>query len=82
MDPRIGQTLDGRYVVRQHIGKGGMGAVYEAEHLGLDRRVAIKFLAHHGLSATERERFRREARLASRVVHRSEERRVGKECCR
>lgn len=69
MDPRVGTTVDGRYVVGRRIGKGGMGAVYEGEHLGLDRKVAIKFLAHHGLSPPERERFRREARLASRVVH-------------
>ena len=43
-DPYIGRTLDKRYLVRRLIGRGGMGAVYEADHIGLDRRVAIKFL--------------------------------------
>jgi Protein kinase domain len=63
----IGQTIDDRYVVRRLIGKGGMGIVYEAEQPSLSRRVAIKFLvADDGALA---QRFKREARLASQVVH-------------
>ncbi|MBL9018602.1 MAG: serine/threonine protein kinase, partial [Myxococcales bacterium] len=71
-DPRIDQTLDGRYVLRRRIGKGGMGVVYEAEHLALERRVAVKLIAPHEAAAAPSgfvERFRREARLASRIAH-------------
>src|SRR5436190_7568622 len=67
-DPLIGQTLDGRYFVRGFIGRGGMGAVYEGEHVGLDRPVAIKVIRRDH-DADARARFRREARAASRVVH-------------
>lgn len=66
-DPRIGLTIDGRYVVRRWIGKGGMGAVYEAEQPSLGRKVAIKFLLAR--DSAHAERFRREARLASQVIH-------------
>jgi len=66
-DPWIGQTIDGRYVVRRLIGKGGMGAVYEAEQPSLSRKVAIKVLLKR--DAAYAARFRREARLASKVVH-------------
>ncbi|MBL0217135.1 MAG: protein kinase [Myxococcales bacterium] len=68
-DPHLGKTIDGRYLVRRFIGRGGMGSVYEADHIGLDKRVAIKFLLG---AATDRDalaRFRREARAASKVVH-------------
>ena len=40
----VGKNVAGRYVLRGLIGHGGMGAVYEAEHLGLGKRVAIKFV--------------------------------------
>ena len=67
-DSLIGTTIDGRYVVRRFIGRGGMGAVYEGEQRALARKVAIKVMARE-LVGAERERFRREARLASRVMH-------------
>ncbi len=68
-DPLIGQTLDGRYFVRRLLGRGGMGAVYEADHVGLDKRVAIKFLAYGNGDRDASARFRLEARAASRVIH-------------
>jgi eukaryotic-like serine/threonine-protein kinase len=68
-DPRIGRTIDGRYFVRRLIGRGGMGAVYEADHVGLDKRVAIKFLAIDKADRDALARFRREAKIASRIVH-------------
>jgi hypothetical protein len=43
-DPHLGKTIDGRHLVRRLIGRGGLGSVYEADHIGLDKRVAIKFL--------------------------------------
>ena len=66
-DALIGHTLDGRYRITRFIGRGGMGDVYAAEHVGLGRTVAIKFLAL--TAGAELERFRREARAASRVTH-------------
>jgi serine/threonine protein kinase len=69
-DPRIGTTLGGRYHVRRLCGEGAMGRVYEAQHIDIGRRVAIKVLHarfHH--SADLVERFRREARAASRIGH-------------
>src|SRR5271156_6663095 len=68
-DPLIGQTLDGRYFVRRLLGRGGMGAVYEADHVGLDKRVAIKFLSYGNGDRDASARFRLEARAASRVIH-------------
>ncbi len=69
-DPRIGNTLGGRYHVRRLCGEGAMGRVYEAHHIDIGRRVAIKVLHasfHH--SADLVERFRREARAASKIGH-------------
>ena len=67
-DPLIGRTLGGRYTVKRLIGKGGMGRVYEGDHLGLDKRVAIKVLANLG-DADAIARFRREAKTAGKVSH-------------
>jgi eukaryotic-like serine/threonine-protein kinase len=69
-DPRIGSSLSGRYHVRRLCGEGAMGRVYEAHHIDIGRRVAIKVLHasfHH--SADLVERFRREARAASKIGH-------------
>jgi len=43
-DPFVGRTLDDKYLVEEPVGAGGMGAVYRARHLSMDRPVAIKFL--------------------------------------
>jgi eukaryotic-like serine/threonine-protein kinase len=62
----VGKSIAGRYVLRELIGHGGMGAVYEAEHLGLGKRVAIKFIDSE--FATDEQvlaRFAREARAMS-----------------
>ena len=40
----IGTTLAGKYLVKRAIGAGGMGAVYEAEHVDIGKRVAIKLV--------------------------------------
>ncbi len=69
-DPRIGAILQGRYRILAPIAAGGMGVVYRAERVGLDRPVAIKFL--HALIGAHREavaRFEREARTMSRLTH-------------
>ena len=66
----VGTTLRDTYRVLRRICVGGMGVVYEAEHIRLKRRVAIKALARH-LSGTERmlERFYREADVVGRLRH-------------
>src|SRR5262249_43451932 len=57
-DPRIGTTLGGRYHVRRLCGEGAMGRVYEAQHIDIGRRVAIKVLhASFHTSADLVERF-------------------------
>jgi serine/threonine protein kinase len=58
----------GPYRIVRPVGRGGMGVVYEAVHTGLDKRVALKVLAH-GLAADRLERFLREARTAAGLHH-------------
>jgi len=66
----VGALLSGRYQIKRLCGEGGMGRVYEAEHIEIGRRVAIKVL-HPAYTRTPdlAERFRREARAASRIEH-------------
>jgi serine/threonine-protein kinase len=67
-DPLIGQVIQGRYRVGRTLGRGGMGVVYEAEHLLIGRKVAIKTLTARGsLSSAGSVRFRREAQAAASV---------------
>ncbi|HEU4612967.1 MAG TPA: serine/threonine-protein kinase, partial [Kofleriaceae bacterium] len=66
----IGSIVDGRYRVVELIGEGGMGKVYLAEHTEIGKRVALKVL-HPSYSRMPDlvERFRREARAASKIGH-------------
>ncbi len=60
----------GRYTLLRPIGRGGMGAVYEAEHVHLGKRVALKTLHAPALAEAESvARFLREGRAAARVRH-------------
>ncbi len=65
-----GRVFDGKYRVVRHLADGGMGAVFEAEHLVLGKHVAIKVL-HPEYAANDDilERFKREARSASAIGH-------------
>lgn len=70
IDPAFAAALTGQYDIEREVGRGGMGVVYLARDLKLDRRVAIKTLPPH-LSADPalRERFLREARTAASLSH-------------
>ncbi len=68
-DPLVGRTI-GEFVVREKLGEGGFGAVYRAEQPRLGREAVLKFLhASIGVDQDARQRFLREAQLASRFDH-------------
>lgn len=63
-----GQVFAGRYRTVRRLAEGGMGAIFEAEHIGTERRVALKLLFPHVMSvASAREKFELEAKVAARV---------------
>jgi serine/threonine protein kinase len=66
----VGTTLQSRYRLSRLIGRGGMGAVYEAVQVALNKRVAVKVMSRD-LSANEEAlaRFRREADVTSQLGH-------------
>jgi len=66
----ITKTIGGKYVVRAVLGEGGMGTVFEAEHLTIGRSVAVKVL--HPNQARKKDavrRFHQEARAAGAIGH-------------
>src|SRR5436190_23684956 len=66
----VGQVLDDKYRLERLLGRGGMGAVYLATHMGTDRYVALKLIAPQFMRNQEFvERFKREARAAGRLRH-------------
>jgi serine/threonine-protein kinase len=68
-EPAIGSTLAG-YRIESLISKGGMGVVYRATHLGLERPVALKVIARELADRDDfRARFLRESRLAASLDH-------------
>jgi serine/threonine protein kinase len=65
---REGDILAGKYRIERVLGQGGMGVVVAARHLGLDERVAIKFLSPSTLGLPKVvARFAREARAAVKI---------------
>lgn len=70
MDAVLHTVIAGRYRIECEIGRGGMGTVYRATHLGLVRPVAVKILKPEFAASPEvTERFMREARTMARLRH-------------
>ena len=68
----IGEILDSRYKIIKKLGEGGMGEVYAAEHIHIDKRFAIKLLRPEIVSNQEAvTRFQQEARSSSSIKHRN-----------
>ncbi len=66
----VARVVDGKYQIVRMVGRGGMGAVYEAIHTTMQRRVALKILNADLVSnPAALERFRREALLSGRLKH-------------
>jgi len=69
-DSLVGATVAGRYQIIRRIGEGGMGAVYEAKHAIIGKRVAVKVLLEKFLTKSDFvARLLQEARLASAIGH-------------
>ena len=70
LDAVLGTVLEGAYRITRLIGEGGMGAVYEATQLRLNKRVAVKLMARE-LAANHEAlaRFHREAEITSHLGH-------------
>lgn len=67
---RIQAALAGRYSLRRELGRGGMGVVYLAQDVALERPVAVKLLLpRHADQPALRERFLNEARTAAKLSH-------------
>jgi serine/threonine protein kinase len=70
VDPLVGHTLDDKYRLEERLGIGGMGTVYRARHLLIDRPVAVKVLNPRFVEdEAARTRFRREAKACGRLQH-------------
>ena len=66
---KTGNVLNGRYLIEEQLGSGGMGSVYAARHVKLGTRLAIKVLLPELLSDSDAVgRFAREARAAAKIA--------------
>jgi len=66
---KTGNVLNGRYLIEEQLGSGGMGSVYAARHVKLGTRLAIKVLLPELLSDADAVvRFAREARAAAKIA--------------
>jgi len=69
-DPLVGKVFDGRYEILARIGEGGMGVVYKARQVSIDRVIAIKVLNPQMASDQQWvQRFSNEAKACSRLQH-------------
>ena len=66
--PEAGEVIGEKYRILRTVGQGGVGVVFEAEHLRLERRVAIKMILPHMSAVPEVvQRFEREARATAKL---------------
>jgi serine/threonine-protein kinase len=69
-DPFVGKIIDGRYEIKQRVGEGGMGVVYKARQMSIDRPIALKMLNQQVQGdQTWVQRFYNEAKACSRLQH-------------
>ncbi|MDB4959457.1 MAG: serine/threonine protein kinase [Myxococcales bacterium] len=69
-DPFVGKVIDGRYEIQQRVGEGGMGVVYRARQISIDRIIALKMLnAQMAQDPNWVQRFYNEAKACSRLQH-------------
>src|SRR5918996_1708802 len=69
MKPELPAQVAGRYQIERELGEGGMGIVYAARDLQLNRPVALKRVRRGAEDNTARERLKREARTAASITH-------------
>jgi eukaryotic-like serine/threonine-protein kinase len=67
LDRLLGTTVAGKYRVERLLGRGGMGAVFQATNTAIGKRVALKFLIDGAADDQAAQRFQREAEAASLV---------------
>lgn len=67
----VGQVIDQKYKVLALLGRGGMGAVYLAHHLQLNKDMALKTFATANLNEEIRQRFKREAQALGKLKHKN-----------
>ncbi len=69
-DPLVGRVIADRYLILARLGEGGMGRVYLAEHVKMNRQCAIKVMNPSLVNDSESsQRFAREASNAARILH-------------
>jgi serine/threonine-protein kinase len=69
-DPFVGKVIDNRYEIQARVGEGGMGVVYKARQISIDRIIALKMLnAQMAADPTWVQRFYNEAKACSRLQH-------------
>ena len=70
LEIRPGTVLKGTYRIETELGSGGMGTVFRATHIGLDKTMAVKVLSRRAIATPDSlARFEREAKVAGKVSH-------------
>jgi eukaryotic-like serine/threonine-protein kinase len=68
-DPNPGMVIDGKYRLDALLGAGGMGTVYRATQLALNRPIAVKLIRGDAATADSDQRFEREALIVANLRH-------------